>query len=101
MGKGPVHNDFASLFDRFMRLVAGALEIPCHGLGETTWIRPTLARGLEADACFMINSLKLDLVKSLLARRVNDVADYPNPDQAIEVDISSPVVDRESVYAAL
>lgn len=101
MVKGPVHNDFASVFDRFIRVVAGALVIPCHGMGETTWIRPTLARGLEADACYMFDSLKLDLVKSLLARRVNDVAEYPNPDLAVEIDISSPVVDRESVYAAL
>jgi hypothetical protein len=51
MVKGPVHNDFASLFDRFIRLLASVLEIPCHGLGETTLIRPTLTRGLEADAC--------------------------------------------------
>jgi hypothetical protein len=49
----------------------------------------------------MFDSRKLDLVKSLLARRINDVAEYPNPDLAVEVDISSPVVDRESVYAAL
>jgi Uma2 family endonuclease len=99
--KGPIHNDFASLFDRFIRLVAGALQIPCRGLGETTWIRPTLSRGLEADTCFMFDPLKLDQVKSLLARRINDVASYPNPDLAVEVDISPSAVDRESVYAAL
>jgi Uma2 family endonuclease len=101
MVKGPVHNDFASLLDRFIRFVAGELGIPCCGLGETTWVRPSLARGLEADACFMFDALKLTLVKRLLAQRENDVAGYPNPDLAVEVDISSPVVDRESVYAAL
>ena len=31
----------------------------------------------------------------------NDVAGYPNPDLAIEVDISRPQVDRPSIYAAL
>ena len=31
----------------------------------------------------------------------NDVADYPNPDLAIEVDISPPEIDRAGIYAAL
>ena len=29
------------------------------------------------------------------------IADYPNPDLAIEVDISSPEIDRPGIYAAL
>ena len=29
------------------------------------------------------------------------MADYPNPDLAIEVDISPPLVDRPAIYAAL
>ncbi len=31
----------------------------------------------------------------------NDIAGYPNPDLAIEVDISRPAVDRAGIYAAL
>ena len=31
----------------------------------------------------------------------NDAQDYPNPDLAIEVDLSPPKVDREGIYAAL
>ena len=31
----------------------------------------------------------------------NLVADYPNPDLAIEIDISRPRADRQAIYAAL
>ena len=30
-----------------------------------------------------------------------DIADYPNPDLAIEIDISPPEVDREGIYESL
>ena len=36
-----------------------------------------------------------------LSRRSNNVLDYPNPDLAIEVDISVPQADRAGIYAAL
>jgi len=32
---------------------------------------------------------------------LNDVAAYPNPDLAIEVDISAPQADRAAIYAAM
>ncbi len=35
------------------------------------------------------------------ARKSNKVADYPNPDLAIEIDISPSEVDRPAIYAAL
>jgi len=40
-------------------------------------------------------------VKELLARKENDIAGYPNPDLAVEVDISRPQADRPGIYAAL
>jgi Uma2 family endonuclease len=35
------------------------------------------------------------------ASKSKDAGDYPNPDLAIEVDLSPPKVDREGIYAAL
>jgi len=75
------------------------MEIPHRGLGSTTWKRPEIARGLEADQCYYFQSEKLAEVARL--RRSPDVAHYPNPDLAIEVDLSRPEVDRASIYAAL
>jgi Uma2 family endonuclease len=44
---------------------------------------------------------KLAAAKAAMARGSNDVADYPNPDLAIEVDISPSQVDRPEIYAKL
>ena len=71
------------------------------GGGQTTWKRPELARGLEADDSFYFRPEKLPIVAAAIARRSKDIADYPNPDMAIEVDLSPPQVDRESIYKGL
>ncbi|MHB1559943.1 MAG: Uma2 family endonuclease, partial [Isosphaeraceae bacterium] len=73
--------------------------IPCKSMGETTWKRPGLSRGLEADQCYYFDPEKLAAVARL--GRSRDVADYPNPDLAVEVDISRPEIDRPDIYAAL
>jgi Uma2 family endonuclease len=101
MVKGPVHNNFGWLLDRFIVGIAVELGITHRGLGETTWIRPEVERGLEADQCYIFDAAKLAVVRDALARKVNDVAAYPNPDLAVEVDISRPQADRLSIYAAL
>jgi Uma2 family endonuclease len=101
MVKGPVHEDFRGLLGRFAEDVAGELGIPAIGLGETTWKRPELERGLEADQCYFFTATKIEAVNEALASRTNDVAGYPNPDLAIEVDISPSEVDRPGIYAAL
>jgi Uma2 family endonuclease len=44
---------------------------------------------------------KLEVAAAARVRKSNDVADYPDPDLAIEIDISQPKVDRPSIYAAL
>jgi Uma2 family endonuclease len=101
MVKGQVHEDFRGLFGRFVDEVAGELAIPVIGLGETTWKRHEVGRGLEADQCYFFTPAKIALVNEALARRSNDVSEYPNPDLAIEVDISPSEIDRPGIYAAL
>ncbi len=44
---------------------------------------------------------KIRLVAAALKRRPRNVADYPNPDMAVEIDISPPEVDREGIYKRL
>ena len=41
------------------------------------------------------------LVDEAVARWSHAVAEYPNPDLAIEVDLSPPKIDRPAIYAAL
>lgn len=101
MVKGPLHEDFRSLLGRFVEEVAGELGVPFQGLGETTWKRADVERGLEADQCFFFEPVKVAAARAALRRRENDVAAYPNPDLAVEIDVSPSLVDRPAIYAAL
>jgi Uma2 family endonuclease len=101
MTTGRMHEDFKDLFGRFVNAVTYELGIPTSGAGQTTWKRPEIERGLEADQCYYFEPAKLAADAKALARKSDDVADYPNPDLAIEVDISESEVDRPSIYAAL
>ena len=68
---------------------------------STTWKQAAVKRGIEADKSFYLVSEKVAAAVAVRARRSTDVADYPNPDLVIEIDISQPKIDRPSIYAAL
>ncbi len=93
--------DVKDLLARFVNAVTMELDIDCKGAGETPWKRPEIARGLAADQCYYFEAGKPAAVAAARARKSNDVADYPNPDLAIEVDLSPPEIDRAGIYAAL
>ncbi len=101
MTKGPTHEDFRDLLGQLVREICMELGIPHKCLGETTWKRPDLSRGIEADQCYFFRPEKLAAVAAARSRGSNDVADYPNPDLAIEIDISPSLIDRAAIYAAL
>jgi Uma2 family endonuclease len=98
---GPIHERVKEIFGLFMNLVLLELEIDFEGLGSTTWKRPGLDRGLEADLCYLFDVLKRRAHAEAVVRKSNHVADYPNPDLAIEIDISESKIDRPGIYAAL
>jgi Uma2 family endonuclease len=100
MVKGRDHEDFNKLFDHFVVAVASGLGIAAKTLGELTWKRPELDRGIEADNCYYIRPEKLAAAAAAKDRKAVE-AEYPNPDLAIEVDISRPKVDRPGIYAAM
>ncbi len=101
MSLSPLHDGVKKSLGRFVELTAEELEIPCRGLGQTTWKRPEVARGLEADDCYFFAPEKLATVNEAMARWSKNVVDYPNPDMAVEVNISRSKVDRPGIYAAL
>jgi Uma2 family endonuclease len=101
MVKGPAHEDFKDLFGQLVHAIAHDLNVPRRGLGETTWKRTALERGLEADQCYVLRPEKLEMLAQARARKSNDVSDYPNPDLAIEIDLSPSEIDRLSIYQAL
>jgi Uma2 family endonuclease len=99
MALGVDHEGVKGSLGYFVRVVAAALGISCKSMGSTTWKRPEITRGLEADECFFFQPEKLAVVARVYPSK--DLAEYPNPDLAIEVDISRPEVDRAGIYAAL
>jgi Uma2 family endonuclease len=101
MVTGPLHDDSAELAGDLVKTIAEELDIPWRAMLRTTWKRKAVARGLEADQCFYFHLEKLAAAAAARKRKSNDVADYPDPDLAIEVDISRPEVDRPAIYAAL
>jgi len=98
---GPFHHHLKGLMGRIVSSIAEVGEIPVRSLGQTTWKRAQVSRGLQADDTFVFRGDKLDTVAGALARRSNSIADYPNPDLGIEVDISPSKIDRPGIYAAL
>jgi Uma2 family endonuclease len=99
MTKSREHKDFAKLLGYLVVEVARVLRLSFKGLRETTWKRPLLERGIEADDCFYFDPSKLQAAAA--ARGTRDLSRIPNPDLAIEVDISPPLADRSGIYAAL
>ena len=101
MTTGRIHEDYKDFFGRLVIVLAFELRVRYRGAGETTWKRPEIARGLESDLCYYFTAKKRAADAKARARKSNKVADYPNPDLAIEIDISPSEVDRPAIYAAL
>jgi Uma2 family endonuclease len=101
MTKGRVHESYRELLGRLIIALTFELRIRCRSVGETTWKRPEIMRGLESDLCYYFAPEKIAADIAGVARKSNDIADYPNPDLAVEIDISPSLVDRPAIYAAL
>jgi Uma2 family endonuclease len=101
IGKSRKHERIKELLGYFVRVITEELETPYKSLGETTWKRPEVARGLEADQCYYFQAEKLAADAAAQESDSDDIADYPNPDLAMEVDISPPQTDRAGIYSAL
>ncbi len=101
MTLGPYHDGAKKLIGQLVEAITQELEIPYKSAGQTTWKRPEIARGLEADESYFFRPDKLVAVAQAMARRSRKIADYPNPDLGIEVDISPSKIDRPGIYSAL
>lgn len=62
------HDGIKKRMVRFMELVAEEQVIPCQVLGETTWKRPVVAHGLEADECYCLAAEKLTRIAQAVVR---------------------------------
>jgi Uma2 family endonuclease len=76
-------------------VIAEELEIGLEGVGSTTFRREDLARGFEPDACYY-------LTKAEYIRHKDDIdlAVDPPPELVIEIDITSPSLNKFSILAS-
>lgn len=71
-------------------------EIDCLNAGSTTFRKREELKGVEPDSCFYIqNEARIRGLRNI------DLKQDPPPDLVIEVDISSPSLNRMPIYAAL
>ncbi len=101
MNVGPVHDSLGEILSQFINLVTEELAIDLRGLRSTTWKRRKLKRGIEADLSYYFDPAKLATFDAEMARWSDKIKDYPNPDLAVEVDLSRSKIDRPGIYAAL
>jgi len=77
-------------------LIAAEMEIDIDAVGSTTFRREDLSKGFEAAASFYIQNRLRVAGKARI-----DLNEDPPPDLAIEIDITSPSLNKFPLYAAL
>jgi Uma2 family endonuclease len=101
MAPGLEHEDWKLWVTWFLDAVMTACRIRGRLGGQTTWRRPGVERALEADQCAWFDPGKVAEVKRLRDSGVKDMGLYPVPELAIEIDISTPEIDRPAIYSGL
>lgn len=79
-----------------VEVVAEEFSINVRNLGSTTFKRADLVRGFEADTCFYIQQ-----AGAIKGKDEIDLSVDPPPDLVIEIDITSPSLNKFPIYAAL
>jgi hypothetical protein len=82
---------------------SGAVEV-CEVLNPRRMLE-----GLQSETRVVVadvgwddfEAAKLAVYAAGIARQSNDADDYPNPDLAVEIDISEPRIDRPDIYSKL
>ena len=90
------HETLKHLLALMVDLIAGELEIDLYAAGSTTFRRRDAARGFEPDACFYFQHKELIRGKNQINLSVD-----PPPDLIIEIDITSPSLNKFPIFAEL
>jgi Uma2 family endonuclease len=91
------HEYYKEIIRDLIKYLAEELDLDCESLGSTTWKRKELLKGAEPDHCFYIqNEPAIRHVKPNI-----DLSKDPPPDLILEVDYTSPSLDRQPIYVSL
>lgn len=89
------HEALKWMAGRFIEAYAEESGVAYDPAGSTTWRREAIEGGLEADESYYIQN-----AARVRGREVDLTVDPP-PDLAVEIDLSPPDVEKESIYARL
>lgn len=90
------HENIIDSFRDFIYAITHFRKIDAKCLGANTFKRKDLKKGTEPDACFYFANARI--IKPL---KKIDLSIHPAPELIIEVDITSPSIDRFPFYAAI
>ncbi|MGI8542832.1 MAG: Uma2 family endonuclease [Aridibacter sp.] len=91
----PEHKEYSFSFHDFVRAYCDEFEINLEGRRSTTFRSEFLNKGIEPDECYYIQNADKIIGKKISAE------DFPVPDVAVEVDITTESLDKFPIYAAL
>jgi len=96
MSPSSEHESIAYFVGLLVAVLAEEMGVNAYGMGSTTYRRGDIGRGFEPDASFYIRNE--ERVRGKL--RI-DLSEDPSPDLVVEVDITSPSLDKFPIYARL
>ena len=96
MSPNPEHERTNRRIAQLVLAIADEVGVAAEDLGSTTFRREDLERGFEPDSCFYMSNEEAIRGKSRI-----DLTVDPPPDLVIEVDITSPSLDKLPIYARL
>jgi Uma2 family endonuclease len=92
----PKHEAVKHTLELLVEILAEEEEKDLYGLGSTTFQRADLARGFEPDACFYFTQADRVRGKATIDLQVD-----PPPELVIEIDLTSPTLNKFPIFAAL
>jgi Uma2 family endonuclease len=96
MSPSAEHEEYREFILSIARTLSEELGVPLETRGSTTWKRPALQKGVEADTCFYVAQ-----AARIIGKRTIDLGVDPPPDVVVEIDMTSPSLDEFGIYAVL
>jgi Uma2 family endonuclease len=96
MSPSTEHESTAYFLELLVAIFTEVRNVNVYGVGSTTFRREDLERGFEPDACFYVQNEERIRGKPRI-----DLGSDPPPDLVIEIDITSPSLNKLSIYARI